>query len=96
MNFPATGGTLTFNNVDGAARGTKTLRFRFSNGGTAARTGSLVTNGVAQNISFPTTADWNTWAVVNATVVLQSGMTNTVQVRSTGQDLANLDELLVP
>jgi rhamnogalacturonan endolyase len=96
INSPTTGGSIEFRNVDGAAGGTKTIRFRFALGATTARTGRLLVNGVAQSITFPVTGAWSTWQLQNVTVTLNSGMTNTIRLETNGQDLANIDELQVP
>jgi rhamnogalacturonan endolyase len=96
INFPATGGFLEFGNVEGGAGGSKTLRFRYALGTTAARTGRLILNGVSQNITFNPTGAWTAWANLEVAVTLRSGATNTVRLESTGQDLGNIDELQVP
>jgi hypothetical protein len=97
LNFPVTGGSAQFNGINGGTGGSKTITIRFSNGASAgARTGLLLINGVAQNITFPNTADWNTWATQNVTITLASGTSNTIRLESNGQDLANIDELTVP
>jgi rhamnogalacturonan endolyase len=95
INFPATGGFLEFGNVDGGTGGAKTLRFRYALGVATSRTGRLIVNGVAQNITFNSSAAWTTWSTLSVVVNLNSGATNTVRLESTGQDLANIDELQV-
>lgn len=95
VNFPARNGTLTFNNVNGGTGGAKTLVIRFALGNTA-RTGQIVVNGVATNIIFPSTGSWTTWNTLTVTKTLLSGGANTIQLKSTGADLANIDELTVP
>jgi len=95
INFPATGGFLEFGNVDGGAGGTRTLRFRFALGITTSRTGRLLVNGVSQNITFDPTGSWTTWVNKDVAVTLRSGV-NIVRLESTGQDLANIDELQLP
>ena len=95
VNFPATGGFLEFGNVDGGAGGTRTLRFRFALGITTSRTGRLLINGVSQNITFDPTGSWTTWINKDVAVTLRSGV-NIVRLESTGQDLANIDELQLP
>jgi rhamnogalacturonan endolyase len=95
-NFPASGGTLTFNNVDGNGGGTKSLAIRYSNGSAASRTGNLVVNGSTTSITFPTTANFTTWATLNVNITLNNNSTNTIQLASTGSDLANIDEIRVP
>ena len=95
VNFPATGGFLEFGNVDGGAGGSRTLRIRFALGITTSRTGRLLVNGASQNITFDPTGSWTTWANKDVVVTLRSG-TNIVRFESTGQDLANIDELQLP
>lgn len=96
VNFPTSGGTLTFNSVNGGTGGSKTLSFRAANGTTAARTGAVVINGVSQPIAFGPTGAWTTWTDTAITVNLNSGTSNTIQLQSNGQDLANIDQLQVP
>lgn len=96
LNFPVTGGSAQFNNINGGTGGPKTIAIRYSNGSSAARTGRLLINGAARPITFATTADWNTWATQNVTVTLLSGTVNTIRFESNGQDMANIDQITVP
>jgi rhamnogalacturonan endolyase len=96
INFPTTGGTLTFSNVDGNGGGTKSLAIRYANGSTGSRTGNLTVNGTTTSITFPVTGAWTTWTTLNVNVTLNNSTSNTIQLSSTGQDLANIDELTVP
>ncbi|HEX2854538.1 MAG TPA: carbohydrate-binding protein [Opitutaceae bacterium] len=97
VNFPATGGTLTFSNVDGNGGGAKSLAIRFANGGTAARVGSLTVNGgTATSLSFAATGGWTTWVTMNVNITLNNNSTNTIQIASTGADLGNVDQISVP
>ena len=96
VNFPSTGGTLTFNNVDGNGGGTKALSIRYANGGTAARSGNIVVNGTTSSITFPTTGSFTAWATLTVNITLNNAATNTIQFASTGSDLANIDEIVVP
>jgi len=93
VNASATGGFSQNSNVDGRGGGSKTLRVRYALGVTAARTGRLVVNGVASNITFNGTGSWTTWATQNVTVTLNNNSTNTIRFESTGQDLANIDQI---
>lgn len=97
INFPTTGGFLQYNNVDGGATGgLTTIRFRYALGAASARTGTLSINGAAaQNITFNPTGAWTNWTELELQVPLNPGTTNTIQLQSTGQDLANQDELQV-
>ena len=96
VNFSSSSGFLEFRNVDGGSGGARTLRFRFALGATASRTGNLIVNGVTQSITFSPTGAWTTWSSKDVVVTLNAGATNTVRLESTGQDLANVDELQLP
>jgi rhamnogalacturonan endolyase len=95
-NFPPSGGTLEFRNVDGGTGGSRTIRLRNAQGGGTPRTGRLTVNGVSQDITFAPTGGWTSWAVTSVTVTLAPGTANTIELESIGQDLANIDELQVP
>jgi hypothetical protein len=81
--------------VDGGAGGSRTLQLRLALGATSARTGQLVVNGSTQNITFQPTGGWMIWAMMSVTVTLQAGASNTIRLQSTGQDLANIDQMVV-
>jgi hypothetical protein len=93
VNSSASGGFAQINNVDGRGGGSKTLRIRFALGVTAARTGRLLVNGSASSITFNPTGAWTTWNTQNVTVNLNNNSTNTVRFETTGQDLANIDQI---
>jgi rhamnogalacturonan endolyase len=95
VNFPANGGSVEFQNVNGGTGGTTTLRFRYALGVSASRTGQLVVNGASQSITFDPTGAWTTWQLKDVAVALNGGTGNTIRLASTGQDLANIDELTV-
>lgn len=92
-NFAATGGFAQINNVDGRGGGSHSIRIRFALGVTASRTGRLLVNGVAQNITFNPTGAWTTWVTQNVAVTLNNGTGNTIRFESNGQDLANIDQV---
>jgi len=92
-NFPATGGSAQINNADGRGGGSHAIRIRYALGVTGSRTGQILVNGVAQNITFNATGAWNTWATQNVTFTLNSGTVNTVRFETNGQDLANIDQI---
>jgi rhamnogalacturonan endolyase len=96
INFPSNGGFLQFNNVSGGSGGATTLRIRYALGVSGSRTGQLIINGATQNITFNSTGAWTTWAVMTVNVNLISGSGNTIRFQSTGQDLANIDQIQVP
>lgn len=95
VNSPTTGGSIEFRNVDGGTGGAKTLHIRNALGATAARTGSLIINGVRQSITFAPTGSWTTWAIMDVPVTLSSGTANTIRFETTGTDLANIDQIQI-
>ena len=95
VNASSTGGFSQNSNVDGRGGGSKTLRIRYALGVTTARTGRLVVNGTATNITFNATGAWTTWATQNVTVTLNNNTSNTIRFESSGQDLANIDQIEV-
>jgi rhamnogalacturonan endolyase len=95
-NFPTTGGTLTFSNVDGNGGGTKSLAIRYALGAMTARSGNLVVNGVTTPIAFQPTGAFTTWVTMNVNIGLNNNSTNSIQFASTGADLGNIDEITVP
>ena len=95
VNFPTTGGSLTFNNVNGGRGGTRLVRIRYALGATTARTGEIVINGVVSKITFNPTGAFTTWLTVDAWGKMTAGNTNTIVIRSTGADLGNVDEINV-
>jgi alkylated DNA repair protein (DNA oxidative demethylase) len=78
--------------MTGACRVNLTFRYALVSG---SRTGQLLINGVAQNITFNSTGSWTTWQTQNVTVTLTAGTTNTIRLQTNGQDLANVDQLVV-
>ena len=93
VNASASGGFSQNSNVDGRGGGSKTLRIRYALGVTTARTGRLLVNGTASNITFNGTGAWTTWATQNVTVTLNNNASNVIRFESTGQDLANIDQI---
>jgi len=92
-NFSATGGFAQVNNADGRGGGSHAIRIRYALGATASRTGRVLVNGVAQNITFNPTGAWTTWATQNVTFTFNNGTVNTIRFESNGQDLANIDQI---
>ena len=94
VNFPSSGGYVEYQNIDGEGGGSATLQFRFALGASSSRTGRLTVNGSSQNITFDPTGAWDSWAIKEVVVTLNSGG-NTIRLESTDQDLANQDQLEV-
>lgn len=93
-NFPTTGGSLQFSSASGGSTtGTRTITIRYALGATTARTGRVLVNGVAQNITCQPTGAWTTWTNMTFSATLNSGTTNTIRFESTGQDLGNIDQI---
>lgn len=93
VNSSATGGFAEIGNVDGRGGGAKTMRIRFALGATANRTGRLLVNGAAQDITFAPTGAWTTWVTMNVSVTLNNGTGNVIRFESNGQDLGNVDQI---
>ena len=94
-NLGVSGGVLQLNNIDGGSGGSATLTIRFALGASTSRTGNLVINGASQAITFAPTGSWTTWTTLNVPISLNSGSSNTLRFESTGQDLANIDEITI-
>ncbi|HWK50661.1 MAG TPA: carbohydrate-binding protein, partial [Steroidobacter sp.] len=94
VNSSVTGGYLEIQGVDGRGGGSKTLGVRFALGVTSSRTGRLLVNGAAQNITFNPTGAWTTWSTLSIPVTLNNG-SNVLRFESTGQDLGNIDQVTV-
>jgi chitinase len=81
--------------VDAVAAGPAQLTFRYANGTTTDRPMDVTVNGTvaASGVSFPATANWDTWATRTVTVTLTAG-TNTVRATATTANGGpNLDSL---
>ncbi len=95
-NFPTTGGSLTFSNVDGNGGGTKAIQIRYALGITSSRTGNLIVNGSTTSITFQPTGAWTTWNTLAVNITLNNNSTNSIQFATTGGDLGNIDQITVP
>ena len=100
-------GYINANNAQGAAiewavsapsSGRYTLTFRFANGGTAARNGSLLINGGSNGnytVDLPLTGAWATWQTTSVEIDLVQG-NNILQLAAiTADGLANIDSLKI-
>ncbi len=86
---------LEFQNVDGGAGGNALLVFRYALGTDISRTGALRVNGEADPITFDPSGGWSVWVEKRVFVELVAGPNNTVRLEANGEDLANVDELVV-
>ncbi|WP_290863326.1 CBM35 domain-containing protein [Hamadaea sp.] len=82
--------------VTPSAAGPGTITIRYANGTAGTRTADVRVNGaLVQNLSFPSTGNWDTWATATFTASLVGGA-NTVRVTATGTDgNPNLDRLSI-
>lgn len=94
VNSSANGGYLEIQGVNGRGGGGRTLSIRYALGVTSSRTGRLLVNGLAQNITFNPTGAWTAWSTLNVSVTLNNG-SNVLRFESTGQDLGNIDQVTV-
>jgi len=92
VNFSNNGGFVEFTNVDGGSGGNATLTIRWALN-SSDRTGDLIINGSAQNLTMENTGAWTNWNTKDITVSMNAGTTNTIRFESTGQDFGNLDEI---
>jgi rhamnogalacturonan endolyase len=96
LSFPTNAGAAQLNRIHGGTGGAKTITIRYANGSPTPCSGVLKVNGVAQRVTFLPTGGWTNWRTMTATVNLASGQTNTLRFESSGQSLANVDEIIVP
>nr|WP_235457708.1 carbohydrate-binding protein [Streptomyces olivochromogenes] len=83
--------------VDAAASGQTALSFRYANGTTADRPMDISVNGsvVASGVSFPPTANWDTWATKTVNVTLNAGSDKVRATATAATGGPNLDRLTV-
>jgi hypothetical protein len=93
--FTNSGGFLEFNQVNGGEGGGATLAVRFALGSGSSRTGWLIVNGATNAITFNATGTWTNWTAQTQRIALNGGTANTIRFESSGQGLANLDEITV-
>lgn len=93
INLNAKGGRIECTNVDGGDGGSKTIRFRYANGGLNAQPVRVVINDVPQTISFPPTGSGETYKYVTINAELKSGKTNAIDLVAADDGKVNIDEL---
>ncbi|WP_256914174.1 PQQ-dependent sugar dehydrogenase [Streptomyces hilarionis] len=81
--------------VSVAFAGSSALTLRYANGTAVDRPMDISVNGtvVASGISFPSTADWNTWATKTVTVPLTAGTDRIRATATTAGGGPNLDRI---
>ncbi len=100
-------GYTNTNNVQGAAvvwavnattSSRHTLTFRFANGGTTNRNGSLLINSGSNGnytVQLPATGGWTTWQTASIEIDLVQGNDNLQLTSLTADGLANIDSLKI-
>src|SRR5262249_45254962 len=81
--------------VDAAAAGPASLTLRYANGTSTDRPMDLSVNGTvaAPAVSFPATADWNTWVSKTVDVTLKAGSNKIRATATTAAGGPNLDRV---
>lgn len=98
LNFPSNGGKASKSGLNGGIAGTSS-RFDFycsydGNSG-PTRTGRATVNGVSKDLVTPSTTSWSAYGVVSVYFTTVPGYNNTLDVESTGQDLGNIDRIMI-
>jgi pectate lyase len=83
--------------VNAAAAGNFTLQWRFANGTTGSRPGTLRINGTnGTTVALPATGAWTTWTNSSSvTAALRAGANDIALVATTSGGLANIDSMTV-
>ncbi|MFE3038379.1 PQQ-dependent sugar dehydrogenase [Streptomyces canus] len=81
--------------VSAASAGTTAVTFRYANGTSTDRPMDISVNGtvVSSAVSFPATADWNTWATKTVDVPLTAGSAKIRATATTAAGGPNLDRI---
>ena len=97
IDFDAASGGYVQWTVNVPTAGTRTLTFRYANGGAANRPLSISVNGGTVNgaLAFNPTGSWDTWATTSFTAALPAGSQVTVRATTTGANGANIDSLTI-
>lgn len=94
INVPnAIGSKITFG-LNASTAGSKTLSFRYANGGTANRPGDVYVNGIkAGTVPFAPTGAFTTYGAVDIALTLSAGNNKVELVSTTADGLANVDQI---
>ncbi|MFG3056343.1 PQQ-dependent sugar dehydrogenase [Kitasatospora sp. NPDC048239] len=97
VDYTNTTGSAVEFTVSATAAGSAALAFRYANAGTANRPMDIAVNGkvVAAGVTFPPTADWDTWAEKTVAVALAAGANRIRATATTADGGPNLDRLRV-
>ncbi len=90
------GSGIEWDDLDAGGGGSCTLSFRYALG-KPDRTAALIVNGVTSSVTFTQVDNgiFTNWVNKDVVATLNPGISNIVQLESTGADLANMDELSV-
>jgi polygalacturonase len=95
VNTPNAAGSWVEWTVNAAQAGTAAVTIGYSNGTTADRPMDISVNGttVATGVSFPPTANWDTWATKTISVPVNAGPNTIRTTATTSGGVPNLDYL---
>ncbi|MFD9702459.1 DUF4832 domain-containing protein [Lentzea sp. NPDC059081] len=94
VGYLGNGGTLTFNDVDGGAGGTRTVTLHYAS--PEARNARIQANGgTAQTVGFPSTPDWSTTRTTTVSLSLRAGRGNTVTLSNPSGWAPDIDKITV-
>jgi trehalose/maltose hydrolase-like predicted phosphorylase len=88
-NQPTVGGTGTVP-INGASAGPATVDIRYSNASGSPQTFSFGVNGVVRQLTVPTLASWDDWAVLSVPVTLVTG-DNTLEITMAAGDTGRVN-----
>jgi pectin methylesterase-like acyl-CoA thioesterase len=90
----AVGTAISFN-VTAAIAGNAIISFRYSNGGMVDRPAQISLNGVVlpNNLSFPVTTDFATWATVDVVLNFIKGNNVVKMISAMADGMANIDQI---
>ena len=97
VDFDAAAGAYVQWTVNVPTAGTRTLTFRYANGGAGNRPLSISVNGGTVNsaLAFNPTGSWDTWGTTSFTAALPAGSQVTVRATTGNAGGANLDSLTI-
>ena len=90
------GSGIEWDDLDAGGGGSCTLSFRYALG-KPDRTAALIVNGLISSVTFTQVDNglFTNWVNKDVVATLNPGISNIIQLQSTGADLANMDELTV-
>lgn len=96
VNFASTAGSsVTLSGIDAGLGGLIPIKIGNAYGNLTDRVGEILVNGVAAPITFVYTGGFGIWSDLAMVVEMPAGSGNTIALRSTGNDLANVHSLRV-